>query len=135
MASIQSAINSMISSASHAITTVKGYQVLKAKQAAKTANTAEKSKAGQNSIQPQRRSVQAMAAEKAKQSANDAITAKRIQRTDFMAYLRKQPSSLGPIGELDPALQQQIAAHYTPSMRKRLMDAADKEAKKNGKHK
>lgn len=130
MGTIQGAINSMIGSTSHAIMAVKGYQAMKAKQAA----AAEKKLAADQKKAVRAASVQQMAAERAKQSAADAIEAKRTQRRNFMEYLKKQSSSLGKIGDLTPDLQKKIAQQFTPSMRKRLMDAADKEGK-NGKHK
>lgn len=133
MESIQSSINSMISSGSRAVMAVKAYQTLKAKQLA-TAQKAEAKELAKVQNGTGRASVQAQAAARAKQSAADAIEAKKAQRRDFMEYLKKQPSSLGVIGDLDPALQKKIAKQYTPSMRKRIMDAADKEGR-NGKHK
>ncbi len=131
MASIQSAINSMIGSASHAVIAVRGYQELRAKQAAKAEKAAQKSITKRE--QPQAKSVQEMAASRAKQSAENAIKAKSKQRRNFMEYLAKQDSSLGKIGNLDPAIQNKIAQQYTPHMRKQLMDAMDAAGKGGGK--
>lgn len=133
--SIQSSINSMIGSASHAIMAVKGYQALRNKQQAAAAKEKAKREAAQQKISQRQpaASPQQMAAQKAAQSVANAIEAQKTQRRNFMEYLKKQPSSLGQIGDLDPALQKKIAAAYSPAMRKRLMDAADREVK-NGKH-
>ena len=137
MGMIQSSINSMIGSASHAIMAVRGYQQLTAKKNA----AAERAKAkqmenAQNSLAnstPQT-SPQAMAAQQAKQSAQNAINAKKEQKRSFKDYLAKQPSSLGPIGKLPPAIQKQIESQFTPRQRQTLMNKVDKEAN-NGKHK
>lgn len=128
--SIQSSINSMIGSASHAVMAVKGYQALKEKRAAKL-DVQQKKKANAPTIQ--KTSPQAIAAQQAKQSAQNAIEAKKVQRRSFKDYLAKQPSSLGPIGKLPPAMQQQIASQFTPRQRQTLMNKMDKEAN-SGKH-
>lgn len=49
------------------------------------------------------------------------------QKRNFMDYLRDTDSSLGRIGDLPDHLQKQIAAQYTPGMRKKLMNSMDKE--------
>lgn len=133
MAGIQSAINSMIGSASKAVMAVKGYQTLKAKQAAAAEKAKAKQAAAAQQTKPQA-SVQQMAAERAKQSATDAVIAKANQRRNFMEYLKKQPSNLGTVGDLPENVQKKIAKQYTPRMRKQLMDKIDQEAK-NGQHK
>lgn len=89
--SIQGSINSMIGSASHAIMAVRGYQALKGKQAA----AAEKAKAQQAKKEvpaqstPSTASPQMQAAQVAKQSAANAIEAKKAQRLDFAEYRKK----------------------------------------------
>lgn len=133
MNSIQGSINSMVGSASRAIMAVKGYQALQTKKA-EQAEKAQAKQTAQAQKQAGIASKQQLAAQRAKQSARDAIEAKKTQRRSFMEYLAKQPSSLGKIGDLDPQLQKKIAKQYTPAMRRKLMDAADKEVK-NGKHK
>lgn len=133
MASIQGSINSMIGSASHAIRSVKTYEAIKARRIAESAKEGATAATGMVPAAPSGISPQQQAAAKAQQSVKNAIEAKKIQRRNFMDYLSRQPSSLGTVGDLDPALQKKIAASYSPSMRKRLMDAADREAK-NGKH-
>lgn len=135
--SIQGSINSMIGSASRAVVAVKGYQALKQKQVAAAAKEKAKQAASEQKQVAQKlssASPQKMAADKAKQSVANAVEAKQTQQRDFMEYLKKQPSSLGKIGDLDPALQKKIADAYTPAMRKQLMATADREAK-SGKHK
>lgn len=131
--SIQGSINSMIGSASHAIMAVRGYQQLTARKNA----AAEKTKAKQLATAQKAlatSSPQAMAAQQAKQSAQNAINAKKTQRRSFKDYLAQQTSSLGPIGKLPEAVQKQIAAQYSPRQRQTLMNKVDKE-KSNGKHK
>lgn len=130
--SIQSSINSMIGSTSRAVMAVKGFQTLQAKQKAAAEKTMAQERARAEKEQA-RVSTQEQAAAKARQSASDAISMKKKQRRNFMEYLAKQPSNLGKIGNLDPQLQKKIAQQYTPTMRRKLMDTVDKEAK-NGKH-
>lgn len=129
--SIQSSINSMIGSASHAIMAVRGYQQLTAKknaaaERAKAKQMANAKKSLENSTS--QASPQAIAAQQAKQSAQNAINAKKVQRRSFKDYLAKEPSSLGPIGKLPPHIQKQIASQFTPKQRQALMNKVDKEA-------
>lgn len=136
MMSIQSSINSMIGSASRAVVAVRGYQMLKQKQTAAAAKEKAKKAAAKQKQATQKLSTvspQKMAADKAKQSVANAIEAKQTQQRDFMEYLKKQPSSLGTIGDLDPELQKKIADAYTPAMRNQLMAVAEKEAR-SGEH-
>lgn len=106
MGAIQSAVNSMIGSV------------------AATAFVAKK--AGMRSEE---------AAKTAKQSAQNEVTQKKKQRRNFSEYLAKQPTNLGgTVGDLPKSVQKQIAAQYTKSQRKSLMDSMDREAQ-NGKHK
>lgn len=78
-------------------------------------------------------SPQAAAADKAKQSSANEMTAKQTQRRNFMEYLKKEPTSLGgTVGEFEPDVQKKIANNYSKSQRKKLMDMRDAEAK-NGK--
>ena len=123
-ASIQSSVNSTIGSIGSTVHTIKKSYADEAKSRAKAA-----------AVKQTRTSMpQARASYIAKQNAQAEIQAKTTQRRNFMEYLKKQPTGLGvKVGELDPNLQKQIASKYTPSMRKKLMDAADKEANR-GKH-
>lgn len=127
--SIQGSINSMIGSASHAIMAVRGYRELTKKKAAaaKTKQMASQKTIGTSSPQE-------IAAQQAKQSAQNAVTAKKAQRRSFKDYLAQQTSSLGPIGKLPADVQKQIAAQYSPRQRQTLMNKVDKE-RKDGKHK
>ena len=80
--SIQGSINSMIGSASHAIGFVKGYQELKAKK-----------------------SPQAQASQTAKQSAENAVEAKRTQ----ISQIDQLQTSLGvKVADLPEKMQQKI---------------------------
>lgn len=80
-------------------------------------------------------SPQEAAAEQAQQSSNNEVTAKKKQRRNFAEYLARQKLSIGgTVGDLPKTMQKQIAAQYTKSQRKKLMDEADREAQ-NGKHK
>lgn len=57
--------------------------------------------------------------------------AKKVQRRNFMSYLRKQPiAGGGTVGELPTQMQKQIASQYSKSERKKLMDAMDMGSKK-----
>lgn len=72
-------------------------------------------------------SPQEQAEIRAKQSADNAIRAKTKQKRDFMSYLQSQPTSLGgKVGDLPEALQKTIAAQYTKSQRKSMMDKIDR---------
>lgn len=123
MGAIQSSINSVIGSASKAVMAVKGYQELKARKAAQ----AEKVAVSQNKMAGS--SPQAQAAQTAKQSAANAIEAKKTQRRNFMEYLKNEPTSLGgTVGQLPPAMQKQVASQYTKSQRRSMMDRMDREA-------
>lgn len=78
---------------------------------------------------PQSVSPQSIAASTAKQSADNAIEAKKAQRRNFMDYLGKQSTSLGgTVSQLPPAMQKQIASQYTKSQRRTMMNRMDKEA-------
>lgn len=129
MGAIQSSINSMIGSASHAVMAVKGYQALKNK---KQAEATKKTAAEATTMRGP--SPQDKAADRARQSAANEMDAKKKQKRSFMEYLKKEPISLGgKVGDLSPAMQKQVASQYTKSQRQRLMDLRDKEAQ-NGKH-
>lgn len=83
--SIQGSINSMIGSASHAIGFVKGYQELKTKK-----------------------SPQAQASQTAKQSAENAVEAKRTQISQ-MDQIMNQKTSLGvKVADLPEKMQEKI---------------------------
>lgn len=132
MASIQGSINSMLGSASHAVSMVKSYRASMAKQpmakqppAGNTHPAAEPTPTRSTRV-----SVQQLAAQRAKQSAADAVAAKITQRRNFMEYLAQRPAT---IGDLSPEAQKDIAKRFSPSQRQRIMNAADKE-KNNGKH-
>lgn len=57
--------------------------------------------------------------------------AKKVQRRNFMNYLKKQPiAGGGTVGELPPQMQKQIASQYSKKERKQLMDAMDMGGKK-----
>lgn len=127
---IQSAINSMLGSTSRAVMAVKGYRAMKAKRTAQM----EKQQQKKNKVSTSTASPQSMAAQQAKQSAKNAIEAKKDQKRSFRDYLGRQESSLGPIGKLPDALQKQIAAQFTGSQRRKMMDQMDMEGS-NGKHK
>ena len=73
---------------------------------------------------------QKQATEKANK-VKEAKTEQKTKRRNFMRdYLSKQPTSLGgTVGELPPAMQKQIAATYSKSQRKTMMDRMDREAK------
>lgn len=59
--------------------------------------------------------------------------AKKTQIEKFRKHLAKLPTSLGgTVGDLDPSLQDKIAAQYTESERKALIDRMDR-GTKNGK--
>lgn len=135
MGPIQSSINSIIGSAHKAVLTVKAYKLMEEKKAAAAAKkpAREAKESAKNAQKGSGTSVQKMASDRAKQSAADAVEAKKQQRRDFMQYLSMQPSSLGTVGSLPQGIQKQIAGHYTPTQRKALMDRVDKE-KANGKH-
>ena len=114
----------MIGSASHAVMAVKGYQALRGKTAKQEQKAAAASKGMKGS------SPQAQAAHSARQSAANAIEAKKVQRRNFMEYLKKQPTNFGgTIGDLPPQAQKQIASQYTKSQRRTLMNNMDKESK------
>lgn len=75
-------------------------------------------------------SPQAMAADRARQNAANEIEAKKVQRRNFMEYLKKEPTNFGgTIGDLPPQAQKQIASQYTKSQRRTLMNKMDKESK------
>lgn len=132
MGVIQSSINSMIGSASHAAMVVKGYQTLREKKAA--AAVKAQSKSTPSNMQ-QSGSPQEIAAQRARQSVKNAIAAKKEQkRRKFSEYLAKQPSSIGKVGDLPPNVQKEIAKQYSPRQRQQLMNDMDEEAK-HGKYK
>lgn len=57
--------------------------------------------------------------------------AKKVQRRNFMSYLKKQPiAGGGTVGELPINMQKQIASQYSKSERKKLMDTMDMGGKK-----
>lgn len=121
--SIQSSINSMIGSASHAVMAVKGYQALKNKK------VLSQTQSKNMPITQPTKSIQAQAAERAKQNAADEVEAKMNQRDEFMEYLKKQPTSLGgTVGDLPQNIQSHIAKQYSPEQRLKLL----KEAKNGG---
>lgn len=106
MGAIQSAMNSMIGSVAAVTIAAKKFGASKQEEAAK----------------------------RAKKSSQDEVTQKQKQRRNFAEYLAKQPTSLGgTVGDLPKTAQKQIAAQYTKSQRKSLMDKMDREAS-NGKH-
>lgn len=121
----------MVGSASRAVMAARAYQKINADKAKKRAKELAKVK-GETQKNTQS-SPQAIAAQQAKQSAQNAINAKKEQRRSFKDYLARQPSSLGPIGKLPPKIQQQIASQFTPSERRKLMNKIDKEAS-SGEH-
>lgn len=126
MAGVQAAINSMIGSASGAIMLSKR---LKEKNDAKVQKSNAATAKGVGGSSPQKQAM-----EKATQSAANAIEAKKVQRRNFMEYLRREPTNLGgTVGDLPPAMQKQIAAKFTKSQRQTMMNRADKE-RLNGKH-
>lgn len=115
----------MIGSASHAVMAVKGYQALLGKKTAQQEKQAAAASKGMKGTSPQ-----AQAADSARQSAANAIEAKKVQRRNFMEYLKKQPTNFGgTIGDLPPQAQKQIASQYTKSQRRTLMNNMDKESK------
>lgn len=63
--------------------------------------------------------------------------AKKKQKRNFLDYLARQPiAGGGTVGDLPTSAQKQIAAQYSKSERKKLMDNMDKEGtNKNGKRK
>lgn len=77
-------------------------------------------------------SAASMAAQKAmarmRQMGMDQINQNKARRS-FMDYLKDQGSSLGRVGDLPPAVQKEIAKNYSPSQRKKLMDAEDEKRK------
>ena len=52
--------------------------------------------------------------------------AKKVQRRNFMDYLRKMPSMGGTVGDLPTEMQKQIAKTYTKYERKKIMDEEDR---------
>lgn len=112
--SIQSSINSIVSSVGQGAFAVKHLQQQKAMSTPKLANDTAKQQKAQTQMEVQKE-------------------AKKTQRRNFMDYLSKQPTSLGgTVGDLPKPLQRQIASQYNKSQRKTMMDRMDKEAK-NGK--
>lgn len=72
--------------------------------------------------------------EQAAKKVEEVKEAKKTQRRNFMDYLKKQETSLGgTVGDLPPAMQKQIAATYSKSQRKTMMDRMDREAKDGSK--
>ena len=118
--SIQSSINSMVSSSTHAIMAVRGYKAMQARMANQHDQT-ERAPAAVPTQAASLPSVQAQAAARARQSAQNAIEAKRDQRRHFNDYLSKYSI-------LNPAEQAKIAAKFTPGERRGIMNRTDKEA-------
>lgn len=122
MGVIQSSINSMLGTIAGGVRSVAFAQRIGEEKKAKQAKNGQADSSTQAGLSPQQQ-----AADKAAQSAANAIEAKKTQKRNFMDYLKKQPTSLGgTVGELDPQMQKQIASQYTKSQRKRLMDMADR---------
>lgn len=75
----------------------------------------------------------ALKQEEAMKKAEEVKQAKATQKTkrrNFMNYLKNEPTSLGgTVGELPVEVQKKIAAQYTKSQRKALMDRVDKEVR------
>lgn len=64
---------------------------------------------------------------KAMQKVDEKKAAVQKQRRNFMDYLRNQPvSGGGTVGDLPFNVQRQIAATYSKSERRKLMDMEDK---------
>lgn len=96
--SIQGSINSMISSASHAVGMVKGYQALKKREAEKAAKAA-----GKQSVTPQVSREQANAI--MEQERQNQIG----QKQDFESYIKGLDTNFGgKVGDLPEAMQKQI---------------------------
>lgn len=71
--------------------------------------------------------------DKANSKVEEVQEAKQKQRRVFKKYLANEPTSLGgTVGDLPPAMQKQIAAQYSKSERKALMDRVDREANRRG---
>lgn len=114
--SIQSSINSIVSSVGQGAFAVKHLQQQKAMSTPKLTNDTAKQKQAQTQMEVQKE-------------------AKKTQRRNFMDYLSKQTTSLGgTVGDLPKDLQKQVASQYSKSQRKAMMDRMDKE-KANGKSK
>lgn len=128
MASIQSAINSMLGTVGSAIRTTKAISL--AKQALNNQQTATTSSSAKNktsSVSPQ-----AQAATVATRSMTNEQQSKLAQKRKFSDYLAKVPITVGKdtkkIGDLPPELQAKIGATYNKNQRRKLMDQMDKEA-------
>lgn len=98
--------------------------------------TAAMSTIGKHLMQERARSIEAQKAANAKAEKLKEAKAhqKESVRRNFMKdYLSKQPTSLGgTVGDLPIDLQKQIAAQYSKSQRKAMMDRMDREAHKRG---
>lgn len=125
--SIQSAINSMISSAGFAVKTAKGIAKDYKSEREQAEKTAIKK---QTATAAKQVSPQEMAAQTAMQSASNEQTAKKNQKRKFSEYLAKMPISIGKetgkVGDMPPEIQKKIASTYSNSQRKKIMDAMDK---------
>lgn len=126
MASIQSAINSMIGSASHAILAVKGYRTIQERERKREAREAEREVKKQNFSG---NSLQMLAADKAKQSVLDAVTAKTMQRENFYEHLKKRPDIPEPeeTEDLLADLRKKIAQQRMSVKDKKVADVLRKE--------
>ena len=101
--------------------------------------TAAMSTIGKHLMQERARSIEAQQAANAKAEklkkakAHQKEVAKSVRRNFMKDYLSKQPTSLGgTVGDLPIDLQKQIAAQYSKSQRKAMMDKMDREAHKRG---
>lgn len=87
--------------------------------------------AGKNMYAQSQKLVQKQ--QEAMKKAEEVKQAKATQKTkrrNFMNYLKNEPTSLGgTVGELPVEVQKKIAAQYTKSQRKALMDRVDKEVR------
>lgn len=119
--SIQSSVNSMLSLASRlsmfktGVNTVKGAKT-KTEGVTEAPETPEATQETTATLQEQ----------KATESLKTNQESKRNSRRNFLDYMKNEPTSLGSkFGDLDPKLQKQIAAQYTKSQRKTIMDRKD----------
>lgn len=123
----------MINSATGGIAAIKHFQTAKAKEQAKATKsnqkTAGEGNKGKSTSVDTLTGQKKVTMEQANQHSQQVVQQKAKQKRNFMEYLRKQDTSLGKVGDMDVGLQKKIAAQYTPSMRKKLMDEMDRASK------
>lgn len=107
MGTIQSSINKMIGSASHAVGMVRGINALKAKQPTQATGAV-------GAEQPMGSSPQKQASQEAMQNMQNELEAKRSQKQAFA----DMHTSLGRMGDLPEDLQKRIKEELNKNGRK-----------------